>query len=564
LISQKAPSANKRRYSRTAADTNHPLAVANQEKKENLKARIKDELRRRARAAQLRGERLKRLLPPISAGDAAATAKHLQATQRKDPRLDKSDMREETVRVLRSALNYQWKSAGKEGNYPELMFHLFIKGRAVSTLNAYAGAFKRWEGFCKTEGIQRSLPVDGWDLANLICVEHARLDGEGKTASSIDNLVAGISYISKEAAGTSDPIKQPTAAGMLAAAQKSLGYKNVSKDPLMTEDLEKIYAEFSSKNMDLNRVRDLLGLAATHEGLLRWDDLVGLRVGRFLFTDKPDTPIRAFLVSAKTDHYKEGQWAIFSQREDACSTQQLLLTLIDLVNEAWTSMTNEERLQRKAWQDEDGQLCFKKLPLVFDVVKLTSGLMFPAHPELENLPATAARVKKFATKAYDRFRTHLKIMAKKVGLKGDYATHSGRRGGATGMLACGITERMVKAAGRWRSDKGFNRYIDFEEELRWRATAMQQRWLKTDTNIDTNTNELEELDSFDEYPADELPTTPKATATNAAATKTAAIKKATAPKTQPKKKASKKKAPANNDIDVSTFGRRLRRSQHLP
>jgi len=73
-----------------------------------------------------------------------------------------------------SGHDLEWTSAGKEGNYPELMFQLFIKGRAVSTLNAYAGAFKRWEGFCKTEGIQRSLPVEGWGLAKTDRNQHGR------------------------------------------------------------------------------------------------------------------------------------------------------------------------------------------------------------------------------------------------------------------------------------------------------------------------------------------------------------------------------------------------------
>ena len=408
-------------------------------------------------------------LAQIKDASMKAEAATMQQNHRRDVRVEKAVCNAATVELIQKCLQFNWELRGKEGEVPAHVVNVFLKGRAVSTLEAYTATWKRWEEFCGADGIDKCLPVDPWEFSHLIAMEAMRLDFEGKTASSIDNLVSAVTFFCEKVSGCKNPMADSIANMTVDAARRYLGYKNKPKDPILQQHIRSIWEAFGKADSSLNKVACLLRLSASQEGLLRWDDLVALRAGHFLFSDDPDAQFRAFLIHTKTDQYREGQWAMFSQRDVPWSTQQLLLRMLEMVHNAWCSMTAEERLEHAQWADEEGQLQLIKLPLVFSTIELDSGLQFPQHPEMHSQgveKATAAEVKKWVKQQYASFGKWIKTMAALAGIKGDFAVHSGRRGGATDMFKAGLTERLIKAAGRWRTDKAMNRYIDDEQALR--------------------------------------------------------------------------------------------------
>ena len=187
---------------------------------------------------------------------------------------------------------------------PEHVVSLFLKGRAVSTLDNYCASFNRWEDFCAADGVEKCIPVDPWQFTHLIALETARLDFEAKTASSIDNLVSAVVFFCEKVAGSGNPMADPIANMAVHSSRKYLGYQNRSKDPILQQHIETLWKHWGGEDASLNKVVTLLKISATQEGLLRWDDLASLRAGSFLFSDDPEAPFRAFLVHTKTDQWR--------------------------------------------------------------------------------------------------------------------------------------------------------------------------------------------------------------------------------------------------------------------
>jgi hypothetical protein len=80
-----------------------------------------------------------------------------------------------------------------------------------------------------------------------------------------------------------------------------------------------------------------------------------------------------------------------------------------------------------------------------------------------------------ASTAYNAYNNRLKQWASALGLDpSTIATHSPRRGLVSETIRCGLAERFAKVQGRWRSDKGFRRYIDDEVALRKHAHGLRE------------------------------------------------------------------------------------------
>ena len=415
-------------------------------------------------------------LPQTPDANMRAAAATMQQDHRRDIRAEKSVCNAATTALIERCLQWNWDNNGREGTVPEHVVNVFLKGRAVSTLENYAVSWKRWEDFCGADGIEKCFPVTPWDFTHMIALETTRLDVEGKTASSIDNLVSAVVFFCEKVAGCDNPMADAIASMTVGAARKYLGYQNRPKDPILQEHIRSIWKLFGGPEATLTKVATLLKVSATQEGLLRWDDLAALHAGHFLFSDDPDAPFRAFLIHSKTDQWREGQWSMFSSRNVPWSTQQLLIRTLQMVSDAWESMTVAERKEHTAWADENGDLQLTKMPLVFSTVELESGMQFPKHPEIvpPGKKVSAQAVKTFVKQQYASFRSYIKVMMSTAGIPGDFSVHSGRRGGTTELFKAGCSERLIKAAGRWRTDKAMNRYIDDEHALRLHAGIVKK------------------------------------------------------------------------------------------
>ena len=147
---------------------------------------------------------------------------------------------------------------------------------------------------------------------------------------------------------------------------------------------------------------------------------------------------------------------------------------------AWDNALSEsEREAYAPWRDEQGLLHLTEVPLVSLWTTTTSGHVFPglgARKSSEGSSHSWGLTPTEASTAYNAYHIRIKLWAPALGLDPrDISTHSARRGPVSETVHCGLAETFAKVHGRWRSDKGYRRYIDHEVALRKHAQGLHER-----------------------------------------------------------------------------------------
>ena len=134
------------------------------------------------------------------------------------------------------------------------------------------------------------------------------------------------------------------------------------------------------------------------------------------------------------------------------------MQLVDAFEKKWSDMTDTERERWSTDHPESVGRSAEGLP-VLDLQKIP---LMCACPREAGLPLAKVR-------SYDTFLKKLKAWIKRAGKDPEeYGTHSCRRGGTTQLWEYGVEASLVQEAGRWRSAKSMQTYLDWD-------TAIQQR-----------------------------------------------------------------------------------------
>ena len=180
-------------------------------------------------------------------------------------------------------------------------------------------------------------------------------------------------------------------------------------------------------------------MSLAYEATLRWDDYKDMVFGDFIVTHEF---VRVFLVDTKTDVYKNGQWATFAVSERPNSAYQLLQRLIRVMT---TSSSEEVRVN------------MANMPIMF---RTTIGSF---------VDASSFKI------SYNEFLAQLKTACAAVGLDPNlFGTHSLRRGSTTDQFMNGISDKVIKLSGRWKSD-AFEKYIDQSQLLQLQLQSLRVR-----------------------------------------------------------------------------------------
>ena len=176
--------------------------------------------------------------------------------------------------------------------------------------------------------------------------------------------------------------------------------------------------------------------------------------------------IRIFICSSKTDAFAQGQWLAILPSQDPWSAHALIDRYIMSVLSTWDNALSEsERENYTPWRDEQGILRLTEVPLVSLWTTTASGHAFPApgaRKSSEGSSHSWGLTPTEASTAYNAYNIRIKSWAPALGLDPrDIATHSARRGLVSETVNCGL----AKVQGRWRSDKGYRRYIHDEVAL---------------------------------------------------------------------------------------------------
>jgi hypothetical protein len=165
-------------------------------------------------------------------------------------------------------------------------------------------------------------------------------------------------------------------------------------------------------------------VSLAYEATLRWDDFADTVLGDFIITHDF---VRVFLVDTKTDNYKSGQWATFSASQTETSTYTLLQDLVKKI----VANVSDEFLKNLV-----------NVPIMFK--SLNGSVNDYEIPKV----------------TYNEFLKELKPVCVPIGLNSAlFATHSLWRGSVSDQFANGVSDKVIKYSGRWRSND-FESYFD--------------------------------------------------------------------------------------------------------
>jgi hypothetical protein len=316
---------------------------------------------------------------------------------------------------LQMAHKYFCKTLGSSPN-PALLT-VWEHYRKSSTVNQYANPWLKWVEYSTTAGSQ-PIPVDPFLFATWL----AATSLSDTTASPTETRCAAIAFFSKAALST-PPTSHQVVKMTRESIVRKLGFKKMSKNPLLKEHVNQIVQYFLQRNTVQDQA-NAFRVALAYEATLRWDDFADTLFGDFIVTHDF---VRVFLVDTKTDNYKSGQWATFSVSSTETSAYILLQNLVKNI----LSNVSEQSLNNLA-----------NFPIMFKSLK---------GSENEN------EIPKIT---YNEFLKELKTACTAIGLNSAFfATHSLRRGSVSDQFAIGVPDKVIKYSGRWKSN-AFEAYID--------------------------------------------------------------------------------------------------------
>jgi integrase len=258
-------------------------------------------------------------------------------------------------------------------------------------------------------------------------------------------------------AGLPSPTSSPIVEVVRESAKRELGFKRQQKAPLTQSHIQQLFRLLAAgDDSSLLNVTFLLCLALMSEACLRWDDLQGLTFGDLLIT--PDI-VRIFITGAKTDRFRDGQWATFLQREEPWSAYQLLGRVLHQLLASWKLLP--PALRRSLNCEDSESLHLTNIPILFRADPSSPLYAFP------NLRAPKI--------SYWEFLHGVKSACACIGLDpAAFGTHSLRIGHVADGVDGGIPDRVIKQAGRWRSEACFEGYIADEVALRSHVNAYRR------------------------------------------------------------------------------------------
>jgi site-specific recombinase XerD len=281
----------------------------------------------------------------------------------------------------------------------------FDCARATSTRTAYARDFAAFERWCSLQRLS-PLPATSATLARYL----THLVEGGRKVSTVRRARIAIGVAHADA-GLARPDKDSRIRTLERGMGRVYGTRECSASPLVIEMLEPIVETLStSARADRDRVMLLLGFA----GAFRSGELVALRIEDFTWHGRGMT---VSIARSKEDPLAAGDEVEigFAQKPELCAVRAV---------QRWITRVGEAR-----------------------------------GPLLRRVLGEHVTDNPMRARAVSRTVQH---HATRVGLRGDYSSHSLRAGFATSAYARGLHPLEIQRHGRWHDARSLARYIDFD------------------------------------------------------------------------------------------------------
>ena len=302
---------------------------------------------------------------------------------------------------------------------PDTLLH----SRADSTVRKYLGAYKRWKSWASERHIA---PIPAKDHHVALYIQF--LADSTKSRSAIEEACNSIAWV-HSTAGLSSPTVSPFVKATLEGLQRLLAKPTVKKAPVTPVMLEEMVRD-ARKSQTLSDLRLVTACLLAYAGFLRFNELVSIRPCDIKIQE--DKMI-LYIPRSKTDQLRKGDELIIARtRNPTCPVAML-----------------ESYLTRTKTQLSDQRFLFRPICKT----------------------AKEESLRKSGSVSYSCLRELFKKKLRGLGYNpDDFGLHSLRVGGATAAANNGVSDRLFKRHGRWRTDKAKDGYVEDSIDHRMEVT----------------------------------------------------------------------------------------------
>ena len=130
---------------------------------------------------------------------------------------------------------------------------IVLKGRAMSTVKKYAGAYNHWKNWASSKSeISSTLPPSPIHIALYLSF----LAQTAKTSAPLLEAVSALSWVNQIAV-VEDTTKHNLVVQVLAGAKRKLACSTIKKEPITPEILTNLVARFCGTDASLSDIRTL-------------------------------------------------------------------------------------------------------------------------------------------------------------------------------------------------------------------------------------------------------------------------------------------------------------------
>ncbi|XP_065922599.1 integrase/recombinase xerD homolog isoform X4 [Magallana gigas] len=311
----------------------------------------------------------------------------------------------------------RWASIQTSGeNLADLKFFC-EKSKSESTFRKYRYAFNSWIKWCYSQSPKvQHFPASDFNVSIYLI----NLSKQFNSVAKVNEAFYAISW-AHEISGTQNPCHSSLVVSVLEGARRLSAKPVTKKEPITSEILQQIVNRYGTGSSSLPDIRISCMCLLSYAAFLRFSELVNLKRSDITFYEDH---LSLYISKSKTDKYKTGSNVIVSKTNNVtCSygMLQLYLKIADIAS------------------DSD---CF--------IFRALSFCKKSGKYKLRNSGPLS----------YSRARELLLNALESVGVdKSKFGLHSLRSGGATAAANAGVSDRLFKKHGRWRSDNAKDGYV---------------------------------------------------------------------------------------------------------
>ena len=299
-----------------------------------------------------------------------------------------------------------------------------LQCKATSTTKKYLGGFRRWKQWA-TEHKLTVLPADACHVALYL----QQLGETKKSKSAVEEAVNCLAWV-HSMAGVQSPTSDPLVRNTMEGLKRILAKPVQKKAPFSVEMLQAMVQDTKKEN-SLANIRLTTVCLLAFAGFLRYDELANIRPCDLQINP---TCVTIRIPKSKTDQLRQGMEVVIARTgSDTCPVAML-----------------EEYISRGGIDLASQLYLFRPI----------------AGPKGQKL-RNAGQL------TYSRLRELLKHKLEELGFpSAEFGVHSLRAGGATAAAGRGISDRLFKKHGRWRSETAKDGYV--EDSLEQRLLVTEQ------------------------------------------------------------------------------------------